>query len=326
MFRPIFNAPLCDELALAQDARQLIGQIPSLPTRDELIDLSEKYSIDLATRTMYESLLVSEHGKFFESLNQLPLPGPEEKRPFNSSPRVQIYIVPGMFYQEHPEVGADGSLVKQIALKYGLEAHIVPVKSTGDIVANSEILARQLEKEASQSIWLISLSKGSAEVRYLLQQETVLNRKICGWVSIAGMPCGSPLADLKLRNSACSIYYRLLCRILGVNFAAIEQLQSIHPFWSNYNWPALIDIIHVVPMPLAAHIQGPLRKRYRQLQIYGPNDGMVPIADILGLPGRFYPVWGCDHFLRAPQISFLLYRLFHYISSQSSLESKGETE
>jgi hypothetical protein len=64
-------------------------------------------------------------------------------------------------------------------------------------------------------------------------------------------------------------------------------------------------------MRLAHHYQ-------RLLKTFGPNDGLTPLRDCFDYPGRIYPVWGADHFMRIPDLTALLYKLFHFIDAVES--------
>lgn len=306
-----FEAPLCDEVALSVQARSRLNEFLSPPTSSEIRGLSQSVSSDLAARVFYEGLLASHHGKFIRYIDGLP-----GDQPVAMAEGVKLLILPGMFYRQHPEVGADGGLALEIAQRFGFDVEIVPLKSTGSVTENSKILADRLEHESAASIWLLSLSKGSSDVRHYLQSNR-LNDKVQGWVSVAGTPKGSPLVENKLRSSSRRLFYRVLCKVVGVDFGALEEMSPKHRFWKEQNWPASLEITQIVPIPLACHFQGVLRSRHRRLLDYGPNDGFVPVTDVLEIPGQIYPVWGCDHFMRIPQLSHLLYRLYNHIAQRS---------
>ncbi|MES9987781.1 MAG: hypothetical protein ABW077_07690 [Candidatus Thiodiazotropha endolucinida] len=312
--RRFFNAPLCDEVALSLQAKAHLETCSSPPTSSQIRELSRAGSSDLAARVLYEGLLASHHGDFVRYLDGLP-----DDQPVTQAEPVRLLIVPGMFYREHPEVGADGGLALEIARRFGFDAEIVALKSTGSVSQNSEILTERLEREQGAALWLLSLSKGTSDVRYCLQTHGHYSG-VRGWVSVAGTPKGSPLAARKTTSAARRLFYRTLCKVTGVEYAALEEMAPNHPFWHVDDWPSALEIIHVLPIPLACHIQGILRSRHSRLLQYGPNDGFVPVTDVLELPGYIYPVWGSDHFMRIPQLSHLLYRLYNHIAQQTIKE------
>ena len=114
--------------------------------------------------------------------------------------------------------------------------------------------------------------------------------------------------------------YKLLCQLFGVDYAVLVELDPDHENWKCDRFPQSIQYIHVVPIPLQAHLQSMLRSRHRKLKQYGPNDGIVPVADVCALPGYIYPVWGVDHFMRTSELSVLLYKFLTYIRNVNHSE------
>ena len=310
--RRFFEAPLCDEVALSAQARQHLAELSSPPTANEILNLSRQSSVDLATRVFFEGVVASSHGDFIRQLNTFPADNVAHR-----SSKLKILVLPGMFYREHPEVGADGCLAIEIAGRFGFDAQRVEIESTGSVTANSRILCDRLANETQDAIWLLSLSKGSSDVRHYLQNHP-LNDRIKGWINVAGICKGAELADRKLSTPLKRVANRLLCTLLGIDYQALREMSRSHPFWQQNAWPPQLEIIHIVPVPLGSHIQGKLRSRYRRLLTTGPNDGFVPVTDVMSLPGHIYPIWGSDHFLRTPELSPLLYQLFNYIACQTS--------
>jgi hypothetical protein len=63
--------------------------------------------------------------------------------------------------------------------------------------------------------------------------------------------------------------------------------------------PPHLRLINVTGFPLRRHFTSKLLSRFHQrVASLGPNDGLVVLADVCGLPGLVYPVWGADHNLR----------------------------
>lgn len=310
--RRLFEAPPRDEVALAEQARALLGGLGSPPGASQILEISRRSSPDLAASAWYEGLMQSVHGEFARRLERYP-----PDRVARSCNRVRLLVLPGMFYREHPEVGADGALAIEIAGRFGFDAEKVQTVSTGSVARNARILHERIDGDAEDDIWLISISKGGSDVRHYLQ-EYPPNPGIRGWIDVAGIPAGAPLADRKLATPLRRVFTRALCGLFGVEYRALAEMRTDHPYWRRENWPAQLEMVHVVPVPLASHIQAKLRPHYRRLLALGPNDGFVPLTDVQKLPGVIYPVWGSDHFLRTPKLSPLLYRLCNYIADRAT--------
>lgn len=309
-----FEGPLCDEVQLAADAkRQLENYASILPNAEEMLKLSQHHSPDLAARTFYEALLISEHKSFIRKLESYSAETVE------LSANIKILILPGMFYKEHPETGADGALIMEIAQKFGFEVELVETKSGGSVSTNSTIIEKKLAQEKHPNIWLLSISKGSSDLRHYLQNG-LLYSNIKGWINIAGILKGVPNMDFRMANPLRRILMRFLCLIFPIDYQALIELQTDHYFWSNRDWPRGIEMIHILPIPHSSHIHEMLRSKYRKTLSIGPNDGLTPLTDVLDLPGHIYPVWGCDHLMRTPDMSGYIYQLFNYLSESEHVE------
>ncbi|MBC8210854.1 MAG: hypothetical protein H8E21_07275 [Gammaproteobacteria bacterium] len=316
--KPIFVEAIGDEVLLAQKARRQIETTPGLLDKKTLLKLTREQGIDFAARCFYESLMRSEHGRFKRAIDSLEL-NKASAGNRDQAGKIKLIIIPGMFYIEHPEVGADGKLILSIAKQCGFNAELLAVESKGSMAANVKIIEHYLQQDKAVAIWILSLSKGSAEVQRYLQSCDV-PESVKGWLNIAGINQGSPHAARKISSSMRKVIYKLLCRMFGVDYAVLVELDPAHDHWNCDRFPHSIECIHVVPIPLQAHLQSMLMSRYRKLKQYGPNDGIVPIVDVCALPGSIYPVWGVDHFMRTPDLSVLLYKFLTYIRNQNKSE------
>jgi hypothetical protein len=310
-----FLGPPVDEVALHAEAERALaacalGACGKAAEADLARTLAAAHP-DLATCILYKHLLQS-HGPFIRGLDGLPAaPDPAPKD-------VRILIVPGMFHAEYPDVGADGKLVRSIFAKNGFAAEIVPVDSRGTVGVNQGIVREALLRRTDGAVWLISISKGSADVRACLQDLPAgdIPRHLKGWINFSGTFSGSILSDHRSDTAFKKIYFRLVCLMAGVDYALVEEMATTNPIWLRKpGFAERMEIIHVLGFPLLSHVQPMLAHRFLRLSKWGPTDGMIRLLDAVGYPGHVYPVWGCDHFARTSALSALLYRLSRYISS-----------
>ena len=320
--KSLFSAAIGDDVLLSKRAKALLQEFNLPLVQKDILEITQDHGIDMATRCYYENLLQSEHGVFKRKIDEYA-----HNSCYTSDVSVgqgiKILIVPGMFYKEHPEVGADGQLVISIAKQCGFDAEILETLSKGSIAENVSILNHKIAHELASIIWLVSMSKGGSEVRSYLQSCDVPD-SVKGWLNIAGINQGSPHAARKISSKLRKLIYVILCKLMNVDYQVLSELHPGHKIWANKSWNKDIDCIHVVPIPLRSHLQRMLEKRYEQLLPYGPNDGMVPVYDAEQLPGKIYPLWGIDHFMRMPQIGRLLYKFFAYIARHKSLTTPVE--
>ena len=300
-------API-DEVALHAKAKIMVSNNLQ---RNQIRNLNS----NLATSVLYHQLLNSKKTELFKQITAL-----DHTSSNDNNKDIKILIVPSLFYLEYPEVGGDGLLAQSIFKNNGLESEIIPINSRGSVTENKEIIRQYIVKESHPNIWLLSISKGTADLRACLQEFNGDNfpTNIKSWINFSGIFCGSILANQRSKSRLNRLFLRLICKLTGVNFHLINELTTQHNYWQQ-PLPFLknIDLIHVVGFPLNSHIQPLLSHRFIELSKQGPTDGMIDLIDTLDYPGHIFPIWGCDHFARDQKISKLLYQLCHHISNST---------
>lgn len=301
------QAPI-DERKLDSEARRFLNG--KALTTDEIAHIYRQHSIELATRALYLSLTEHQHRTAIERIDA-PTSG---AMPVPVGKRRKLLIAPGLLYREFPEIGADGVLVKNIADTCGLEAQIMPLDGRGALSLNADKI-RDYMQDQETPFWLFSVSKGSGEVRFALdaaRKENAVPDNLRGWINLCGITSGTPMADRKVRNTAGRTWARLWCSLARLSYQGLNELATTHPRWSEpFQGVPGVAFLHVAGMPVLAHVQAPMLSRWKYLSHYGPNDGMALLSDLPDWPGTVYPLWGLDHMMRSPQISWLCYRIFH---------------
>jgi hypothetical protein len=301
-----FLAPPMDEIELHRQARAILAR-PGFDL-DAFLGAAD---IDLANCVLYHAFLRSRHGSFVAEVDSLPAAA------LPSGAGLKVILVPGMFYREHPEVGADGALLEGILRKCGFEVERAGTDSRGSVAGNAAIVRAAMEAAGPRALWLVSLSRGSAEVRHCLQgyAQGGLPPSLRGWLNFSGIFSGSILADIRTGTPLRRLLVRSICRLAGVAAGLPEELSRSNPLWRTGT--AHLDgirLVHVLGFPLRSHVQPMLSHRFAQAAAFGPTDGVVGLRAALGYSGKVYPVWGCDHFARSPRISALAYRLAHLMA------------
>lgn len=304
-----YAEPPVDEVLLQQKARQVLSSFVTF-NKESLQEVADAHGVELATMVLYLYLSESRCGDFISELDALP---PQAEK-FSSPPK--ILVVPGLSFKEHPEMGGDGVLIKEIGTLFGNDVEIVDIKSKGSVSENSAIVQEALLKEQASRVWIVSLSKGTAEVRKFFQDNAdAVPHNIVGWVDLSGVFSGTPLADVKLNSFVKRVFYKGMCRAFSTSYAGLDELRTKHEFWeSAFKVEQNIEILHIVGIPLLSHMNGHIISKYRQLCAFGPNDGIIALSDVLDYPGKIYPVWGGDHMMRVQGLSALWYKIFHYVN------------
>lgn len=301
-----FLGPLVDEIALHEQAGMILAD-----GEPNIVEALSCFELDLATSVLYNYIRQSKHANFISDIDKLPT------RTIPNQKNINILIIPGMFYLEYPDVGADGQLAKTIFEKNGFHAKIISVKSRGSVAENKEVILREIQLHGQADLWLLSISKGTADVRACLQDlpSNEFPSNLKGWINFSGIYAGSILADHRTSTSLKRLFLRTLCKLAGVNYKLVQELSTAHEYWRQKSeFTSKLKLIHVVGFPLKSHVQPLLSRRYTALSKLGPTDGMISLIDTANYPGHVYPIWGCDHFARSANVSALLYRLCHYIA------------
>jgi hypothetical protein len=186
----------------------------------------------------------------------------------------------------------------------GCEVEIVPVESFGSLKRNATIIAQWAQGRKNRPVILISLSKGAADLKmaFATPEGSENLGEIQAWISLSGLPQGTPLEAWLRKQWLRQLGIRILLRLREQRYSVVEELRhgSDAPL---ANWPVLpahLRVIHVVGFPLRKQLVHPWAMRgYERVAPLGPNDGGgFLLSDVVNLPGTVFPVWGADHYLQ----------------------------
>ncbi len=260
-------------------------------------EITREHGLDFATAVLYERLArVPANAEFLRDSCAAASPSAD----------TLIGVVPGAFYREHRNTGADGARVLAIAEKLGLPAEVIPTASFGTLAENAMAVHRWLDAKRGRRIALISLSKGGADLKraMALPGADVAFADVSAWVNISGIVHGTPLVDWLRQRPIRHWIVRLLLWWRGHPRMTLGDLRR-GPGTVLDGWPGLpphMCVVHVCGVPLRRHLTHPWAPRaYERLAPFGPNDGGgILLADALHFPGIVCPVWGADHYLEPP--------------------------
>lgn len=298
-----------DDELLSQAARAADCASVRDCSRSAILDFSRRAGIDLATALLYDRVTRWPANCDFMLRAQADAC-------YSGGINV-VGIVPGAFYREHANTGADGATVVQNLESLGCRAERVPVESFGSLATNAAIIHQWLDDRRAQRIALVSLSKGTSDLKMALGMPWAEERfqNVSTWISVSGLPQGTPLVGWLNRQPLRRLGVKLLLWCRNQSYSVVEELND-SPGSPLTSWPALpptMKIIHVIGFPLRGHLSHPWASRgYERLSLLGPNDGGgFLLADAARLPGIVLPVWGADHYLQpAWDIAALLRRVF----------------
>ncbi len=303
----LFAAPYVNEVKLFASVDRDIVNLKMSEIEQLIVESKDMYR---KTALMYR-YIERQNSEFINRLGSFDI----SKAPKNKN--IKIIVVPGMFYKEHPDVGARGDIICEIAQECGFQTNTVPTLSKGSVSHNTKLVKEAILNEKLEKVWLVSFSKGSAEIRLALEQlaDSPEIQKVQGWISISGVPYGTPLATLKQKNIVSKAVWGATSKVLGVHTNVSKDLCHEGVLAGPMKISSKINIIHIVGFPIAPHLHPELIKFYNRLTPYGPNDGLTLLEDYMHIEGKVYPMWGLDHFLRSSTISSVIYRMCHFISN-----------
>jgi hypothetical protein len=269
-----------------------------VPARGEL-RLAEP--LDNATTRLYERIRGSRHNRLLiDAIDAAAQRQPPRAAGIDSNSC--IVLVPGIFYKDYPHTGADGAVLKSVAASMSIPVVTIPVDGSEGLEAAADLVNAGLLDVArsATSIILLSLSKGSAEVRLALTKSGAKQafHRVAAWISVSGLPLGTPSFENVLRNPLRRVFIKALCAVKGWKLGTLRELLRHRPD-AAMPIPGHIMFVQVAAFPLATHLNDRRSRRLRrQLSEFGPNDGFALLAELAALPGYMYPVWGADHYLR----------------------------
>jgi hypothetical protein len=263
----------------------------------KLGEIAQKHSLEFATAVLYDRLLRHpEHGAFFQRVRN--------QNNFRVDDSVHVVIIPGAFYREHHDTGADGARIMAIVKSMNCPVDCVPVESFGSLARNASLIADWLLQHGDKRVVFISLSKGSADMKtaLALRNAKELFSNVAAWISLSGLPQGTALVSWLRRQPLRKLGVRLLLRLRNQNYSVVEELrpEGDGPLAVWPSLPSHLRIIHVVGFPLRRHLAHRWAARgYERIAPLGPNDGGgLLLGDVTLLPGTVFPVWGADHYFQ----------------------------
>lgn len=284
------------------------------PTSESLCEIARRDGIDMATAVFYDfvrtspenqSLIYAIESDSYQCTKPVHAGDPMAEAKRNVATRV--LVVPGAFHEEYPQTGARGERILDSASMLGWQVDRLDVPSLAPMAHNAQALLDDLSRHSGTRTILVSLSKGSADVKAAMSMPETANAMddVVAWVNMSGMVYGSPLVAW-LRSRPLRYWpVRLMMWWRGQSFAVMDELRHDTKMGSPKFVPPQVRAIHVLGFPLQRHLSNNWARRgHARLASQGPNDGGgILLSDILRLPGRIYPVWGADHYMR-PECDF----------------------
>lgn len=314
-------------------------------------EIAARHGLDFATALLYDRVLNSaRHGPTIAAIDSAENGNAagrnstartagncNSEAPASPSSDYLVGVVPGAFYVESPESGADGNRFLPELRRLGRRCELIRTESFGSLKANANLLRSWLAAHRNERVVLVSLSKGGADVKHALAHDAAIGSphnsteqnvagtpfaNVAAWINVSGILDGSPLVRWLVDRPWRSWLVRAMFRWQGYRFSVLRELEHGRgtPLDFPLRLPAHLRALHVVGFPSVATLSSKLTRRgHRRMAPSGPNDAVgIVLADACRWPGVVYPVWGSDHYLRAPgrEMGRIIGRLLDWLDSE----------
>jgi hypothetical protein len=269
----------------------------SLPDRAELKRLSEEFSPDFAAAYFADRIgRVPENRRFGETFGEFRRAFTQNRfiLPQGAS-EYEVVFVPTYLYKRLPIIGSDFAVPKKAMQKAGIAVHFVETIEDGAVETNAEIVATAIaaRERSGRRLILISASKSGPEVALALTQMGVARtRHVAAWINVVGALQGTPLADERVLSDVEDL-------VGTVDSAGVESLMTERSRrrFAGFHVPDHIVIVNYFGIPFSGSVSSWARPSFGPLSKYGPNDGILLLADMVFPGGITVTELGLDHFL-----------------------------
>jgi hypothetical protein len=273
----------------------------ALPNRDDLKKLSDEFSVDFAAlyladqidrvpvnrrlRNAFEEAYDYTRKAFAGGHLRLPA----------AAANYEALFVPTYLYKRVLVSGADLAAPRAALQKAGISCSFIETSDDGPIEANAEIViaAIRARAQSGRRLIIISASKSGPEVALALTRlGPAETRHVAVWINTVGALQGTPLVDE-------SLLPELEFLVGKVDVAGVESLTTARSRerFASFLVPEHVLVVNFFGIPLTGSVSFRAARGFFPLRKYGPNDGMVLLADMILPGGVTLAELGSDHFL-----------------------------
>jgi hypothetical protein len=280
------------------------ADLRGLPDQARLRELAEDVSTDFAALAFARAIGADEKSRtvqaaFDDYLRDGAARSEEALRQPGAFPYTVLFA-PAWLYRSHPEVGADFARQRQLLQRLGIPNRLIPNPESASVEDNAAAIAETVREIGCRegALILVSTSKSGAEVALALARLLTPDETTCvaGWLNSGGALAGTPLADAALRPPA-SWLTNLTLWLRGWDRAGLVSMATgpSRERLEGARLPESIAVINLVAVPMSGTVGGTLYGGYKVLRRYGPNDGVVLLADTVWPGGANLVALGSDH-------------------------------
>jgi hypothetical protein len=257
----------------------------NLPSRQDLKKLSDDFSVDFAALYLADQIARVPANRQFGAAFRQAYEYTREAFPQMKVPEAADYdvlFVPTYLYKRLRLTGADMAVPREALQRVGFNCHFVATVDDAPIESNAEIIMTAIRARATSGrrVIIVSASKSGAEVALALTKlGAARTRHVAAWINAVGALRGTPAVDDKLLPD-------LEFLIGKVNPAGGESMATVRSRrrFALFNIPHTVLVVNYFGIPTIGNVSFFARKAFFGLRKYGPNDGVLLLADMI-FPG-----------------------------------------
>jgi hypothetical protein len=230
-------------------------------------------------------------------------------------------IIPGAFYTEYPGHNADGSMIARKIQNLGYPATVLDYPSFCSCEEGALIVYRYLQQYTGSKINLVTISKSTLDVRYMLSCFDVekIQEKIASWTTISGLYNGTHVVREILEKRLRRFFISCIFKVRKYSLTSLYDLGKVE-FYETMKLPPYIYILplfHVIAFPDYSKLSSRLSRRSVLLMSrHGASDGGgILLKSTLKLPGKIVPVRNADHYLKGVSMERIFSAITNYLKS-----------
>lgn len=271
----------------------------AMPSRDDLKEISQAFSVDFAALFLADRLLADECNK---ALNRSFADYIKNGRAIDANivSAYTVLFVPGWNYVKNGhENGADFARPRQLASALGLQNHLVDLIPTGSVEQNADVLAAEIARYSQAGKQLILSGASSAGPAIHLALSDLLSEKelssVKVWLNLGGILRGSPLVDYVEAKPG---LLNLVTWFKGWDRDAVLSMGADRgkKRFARLQLDPDILVINYLGIPMSGQLSQYSKDMYPLLKSEGPNDGLTLLADVIAPDSLTVVALGSDHF------------------------------
>lgn len=296
-------------LNLVHKSAMIVEAFPDrIPNARELEDMTRAFGLELVSVALAKILGSVSPNKFFlERVDRfyrdirLDLNREAQARvPQNERAELCVIesvdpMVPGAKWASHVEEW------RSWGRRAGLTTDVIQTLKSNSLIANAEIIRRELASQPHDRRIIATVGQGGAEFRLLLEQLLrTAPHELDGiqmWINVSGLVRGGTGITRRRRGWWARKMVALTCRLRGWPSSIARQLSSLNPRLRAE--PELQGLpfvcVSMVGFPNVAQVPAGIKGDFVELAKTGPNDGVSFFHEAIIRPGYIVPIPGMSH-------------------------------